>query len=310
MYRPDTPEDYLIYNLTLFMQNNDFTHAEAAAYIGVTLNTFNNWLNKRSKPTTSAKELLEKAFKMPYGQICSRVLTIKLEQSHRYCLEDIYPYNVLIAALQPYSGMYVRSDNALSDFEQRPDINFNIDYRTISPAEIETIIVTALTERQQLVIRYRYIDGLTLDATGSHLGVQRERIRQIEAKSLRTIHRRIYDILSMRETKVREFENLKKDYIELKTLTANTDVAKNIGIAHILEKNIDALDLCTRARCCLQRYGLTTVKKIVEYKEPFSSIRNLGTSSIRNIVDTIDSLNLPYTFDIKACHFIPSTSEW
>lgn len=223
MYRPDTPEDYLIYNLTLFAQNNDFTHAEAAAYIGVALNTFNNWLNKRSKPTTSAKELLEKAFKMPYEQICSRVLSIKLEREHRLCLEDIYPYNILVTALRPYSGMYVRSDNALSDFEQRFDINFTVDYRTISPAEIETIIVTKLTERQQTVIRYRYVEGLTLDEVGTMLGITRERVRQIEAKSIRVICRGVYELISARQTQ-------SKSSKQLRIITLNSKLSQQMLI--------------------------------------------------------------------------------
>ena len=44
-----------------------------------------------------------------------------------------------------------------------------------------------LTEREAHVLRRRYYDGQSLQAIGEELGVQRERIRQIEWKACRKL---------------------------------------------------------------------------------------------------------------------------
>jgi len=47
--------------------------------------------------------------------------------------------------------------------------------------------LSQLTEREQIVMRLRFMDGMTLKEIGDHCGVQLERIRQIEAKALRKL---------------------------------------------------------------------------------------------------------------------------
>ena len=50
-------------------------------------------------------------------------------------------------------------------------------------------LVDALEDKQAAVLRSRYEQGRTLDATGAALGVSRERCRQLEAKGLRMLRR-------------------------------------------------------------------------------------------------------------------------
>lgn len=52
---------------------------------------------------------------------------------------------------------------------------------------LETAMSQHLTEREADVLRRRYYDGQTLQAIGEELGVQRERIRQIEWKACRKL---------------------------------------------------------------------------------------------------------------------------
>lgn len=52
---------------------------------------------------------------------------------------------------------------------------------------LETAMTQHLTEREAHVLRRRYYDGQSLQAIGEELGVQRERIRQIEWKACRKL---------------------------------------------------------------------------------------------------------------------------
>lgn len=55
------------------------------------------------------------------------------------------------------------------------------------PQEIERLINACLTEREKQVIRYRFWDELTLADTGKRIHLSKERIRQIEKKSIRKL---------------------------------------------------------------------------------------------------------------------------
>lgn len=47
--------------------------------------------------------------------------------------------------------------------------------------------ISGLTVRENAVLTKRYLEGKTLEEIGNDLGVQRERVRQIEAKALRKL---------------------------------------------------------------------------------------------------------------------------
>jgi DNA-binding CsgD family transcriptional regulator len=56
----------------------------------------------------------------------------------------------------------------------------------IDPIDFDNVLAT-IDPRQEKVIRLRFFEGKTLDETGVILGVSRERVRQIECKSLRKL---------------------------------------------------------------------------------------------------------------------------
>jgi RNA polymerase primary sigma factor len=83
-------------------------------------------------------------------------------------------------------------DLALGEFFQSPDSNLAFDstFKSLLRSQIESILDT-LTEREKEVVMLRFglIDGLpkTLEEVARHFDVTRERIRQIETKSLKKL---------------------------------------------------------------------------------------------------------------------------
>lgn len=69
--------------------------------------------------------------------------------------------------------------------KELPDISSVIDQK-IDRIVIEDVLST-LTQREQMVIKYRYFDKLKYQEIGNMFHVNRERIRQIEAKALRKL---------------------------------------------------------------------------------------------------------------------------
>lgn len=55
---------------------------------------------------------------------------------------------------------------------------------------VERCLAT-MGDRERRVVRLRYMDELTLEATGQEVGVTRERVRQIEARGIRQVQRAI-----------------------------------------------------------------------------------------------------------------------
>lgn len=69
--------------------------------------------------------------------------------------------------------------------KELPNISSVIDQK-IDRIVIEDVLST-LTQREQMVIKYRYFDKLKYQEIGNMFHVNRERIRQIEAKALRKL---------------------------------------------------------------------------------------------------------------------------
>ena len=68
-----------------------------------------------------------------------------------------------------------------------PESNYTNDLLKNFVDEYIEEALSKLTEREKDILRKRFYDGLFLDEIGKDYGVQRERIRQIEAKALRKL---------------------------------------------------------------------------------------------------------------------------
>lgn len=163
-----------------------------------------------------------------------------------------------------------------------------------------TMNIGWLTEREKKVLMLRFYHQKTLEEVGVEIGLQRERVRQIEAKALRKLRHPHHTYILMHGVKTYiekcvdekvtallrpRAEELEAEYCrKIAELTA--EKAQEKAGENIADKKIVDLGLSIRPYNCLVRAGLETVGDILE-KIPTCveayKIRNLGRRSIDEI---------------------------
>ena len=157
-----------------------------------------------------------------------------------------------------------------------------------------------LTAREKQVLMLRYYEQKTLEDVGKVIGTQRERVRQIEAKSVRKLRHPyncyilLHGVQAYIEKRVDEkvtallrprAEELEAEYCR-KISELTKEKAQEKAGENIADKKIVDLGLSIRPYNCLVRAGLETVGDILE-KIPTCveayKIRNLGRRSIDEI---------------------------
>jgi len=150
-------------------------------------------LNKFSK---AKRELLEQNGTVTIDEV-AQVLDISMEKAKEYAFTD-YAFNSITSVDAPISGKNGESNSDLADIAPLKDIFadevIDPEVRLMANEDADTLIEelnNVLKERDSYIMALRFglIDGEehTLEYVGKSIGVTRERIRQIEAKSLRKL---------------------------------------------------------------------------------------------------------------------------
>lgn len=159
------------------------------------------------------------------------------------------------------------------------------------------------SDRERKVLTLRYRDGLTLEKTGEVFGVQRERIRQIQARALRKLrHPRLsrhYRLDTMERWHEAE-EELSKVRLENVRLQNRLDALMEVASHKItpaeldeIEKErerkqsarIDEMELSVRSYNCLCRANIRYVKDLEGMTiEKLAKVRNLGRKSMNEVI--------------------------
>lgn len=168
--------------------------------------------------------------------------------------------------------------------------------------------MATLPSRAQDVLRLRYADGLTLEATGKAIGVSRVRVRQIEAKAFAMLrhpsrarmmaavgydeHERVMDALYKAEQRIAWLEKT------INALTCQiepvaTDRPLTGSHAQALATPLEDMGLSVRAYNCCKRASLQTAGDIARLSRcDLLNIRNMGRQSIDELADRLDGLGL------------------
>ena len=305
MYKPETKKECLIQNIKLFCSTNNLTNTDFAILVGISDATLNNWLHGTSMPDPTRQAALEKVLDAKYDKICSNIITTRLLLDYSLTLEDIFPYNCILSAFLDHCA----GKNALLNYEDSPMAEFDLNYRKISPEDFDKIFKT-YSYREQMITEMRYRDSLTLDEVAKKVGLTRERIRQIECK---TLHKLYYDLRNLINNEKPEIERLRYENEQLKQYITALESAKSVSEVVVkpaiipsvkLNTPIEDFDFSVRTYNCLKRAQLNTIQDIVNYKSGLMNIRNLGRKGVDEIITTIEDLHIGYRYDLDAHKFV------
>lgn len=188
--------------------------------------------------------------------------------------------------------------------------------QNINPAKLIEVLDT-LTEREKLLIEYRYKDFMTYNQIGKQIGRSTERSRQTIAKGLRKLHhpsrsRQFLTITkkeyadAMEDVKKERDEIFEENRVLVKILNDNNILINEPGIVERYKdpifcgrkyKDIDIseLELSVRSYNCLKRSGVETVADLMLMdEESMMKVRNLGSRSFDEIKKKMEDLNIPF----------------
>lgn len=207
----------------------------------------------------------------------------------------VFPYNLVDALNGVPSGHGIDRDSAvLTEFYNGITVPFSKD-------QIDGlhIAIDSLTEREQKIIKEKYVERKTLDNIAHEFNITRERVRQIEAKALRKLKHPSRFRLIRDGYKSCQIPKSMKDPEELAGRSGITgqDVGKEIKLYHNAESTpIENLDLSVRSYNCLRRSGFKTVKDLVDFiKEAgvkWTRIRNFGEKSVVEVTVKLKEIGI------------------
>jgi RNA polymerase sigma factor (sigma-70 family) len=173
------------YRLTIKVRNNRLLKAIEAVggtpggkwceVNGLSYSTVNNLINMTSSPLTAGGEL-----RLDAVRLCE--VLGKLPED-LWSNEQLYPLERNFSEMEMDHAQVV----ALLPQEQQSYLPDFSEFERVQTKALVSKAVSALTLREQEVLRMKFEDDLTLDECASRLGVTSERVRQIYAGALRKL---------------------------------------------------------------------------------------------------------------------------
>lgn len=152
-------------------------------------------------------------------------------------------------------------------------------------------VLGQLTEREQLVLEYRYVKGMSYSEIGAAFELTGSRIQQIVNRALRKLRHPartayIREGFTAHETAILE---------QVRMVMEKKEGSLPVDSNKILEQNIEILRLSIRPYNCLKRHGIGTLYDLLRLmlKEDWNKeCRNLGRKGAKEIVDSLLKLRI------------------
>lgn len=152
-------------------------------------------------------------------------------------------------------------------------------------------VLGQLTEREQLVLEYRYVKGMSYSEIGAAFELTGSRIQQIVNRALRKLRHPartayIREGFTAHETAILE---------QVRMVMEKKEGSLPVDSNKILEQDIEILRLSIRPYNCLKRHGIGTLYDLLRLvlKENWNKkCRNLGRKGAKEIVDSLLKLRI------------------
>ena len=198
-----------------------------------------------------------------------------------------YPYNLLgnVVGVDALAVNFAITNHLLDDVDQLLD-----DY---------------LDERESLILRLRFINGMTLESVADVIGMTRERVRQLEAKAMRQLRHVVYTQKLLQSSQIQEnqceIEKQKRIIASLESQIQylRSQIKKEVGYEPlILTNTIITLGLINRVYNHLRMSGIQTLEELLKsiVSDEIHSLRGMGRTSINNILYRLHQLNYLESF--------------
>ena len=185
-----------------------------------------------------------------------------------------YPENLLSALHLNEETQRIISYDALTD-DQRKGLEYAL---------------SALSEREQIVLRHYFCEGIGYKAIGLHYNLSESRTRNIIRDALRWLHKNpawlyyITDGFEARNAYLRQQLQMEEQlYCERCGITSP---------AHLYYQGLEALQLPAKLRTPLNRNDIKTVREVLIFLCSSAQIRNFGALSAAAVRERLARENL------------------
>ena len=174
---------------------------------------------------------------------------------------------------------YSYPKNLLSALHLNEETQRTICYDALTDDQREGLeyALSALSEREQIVLRHYFCEGIGYKAVGLHYNLSESRTRNIIRDALRWLHKNpawlyyITDVFEARTAYLRQqFQTEERIYRERCGITSP---------AHLYYQGLEALHLPAKLHNPLSRNGVKTVREVIIFLCSSAQIRNFGALS-------------------------------
>lgn len=187
---------------------------------------------------------------------------------------------------------YRYPENLLSALHLNEETQRQVSYNELTDDQRKGLeyVMSALSEREQIVLRHHFCEGIGYKAIGLHYNLSESRTRNIIRDALRWLHKNpawlyyITDGFEARTAYLRQ--QLQKEeqlYCERCGITSSM---------HLYYQGLDALHLPAKLRNPLSRNDVNTVREVLIFLCSSARIRNFGALSRAALRDHLAQENL------------------
>lgn len=187
---------------------------------------------------------------------------------------------------------YSYPENLLSALHLNEETQRTISYNALTEDQHKGLeyALSALSEREQIVLREHFCEGVGYKAVGLHYNLSESRMRNIIRDALRWLHKNpawLYYITDGFEVRTA--------YLRQQLRTEEQLYCERCGIAspaHLYYQELEALQLPAKLHNPLSRNNVKTVREVMIFLCSSAQIRNFGALSAAAVRERLARENL------------------